>query len=155
MKKVLALVLAVVMLLSLALPAAALTSPGASSGDLIPGLGDGVDDYLRVILHTLEEVMKKMSKAIQDLMAEAKEKLPDACPEGFAVKYFFYVEIINSKETEEDDIVSVDFDPIDHNEILFKKYVQGAWAELKHDVKDDGTIVVYGVEESPLAVFTK
>lgn len=126
----------------------ALPSPGAASGDLIPGMGE--EDDISVIFHTLEDVVEKLFVSIQDLMAEAKEKLKDACPEGFAVKYFFYVEVIGT-----DDVVSVDFEPIDHNEIVFKKYVNGAWKEMRHTVEDDGTIAVYGVEEAPFAIFTK
>lgn len=147
MKKILVLVLAVALVMSMALPAAALSSPTASLKDLTPDLGEV--SHIKVILHNLEEVVK-LSKAVQDLMAEAKEKLKDACPEGFAVKYFCYVEIIGA-----DRVSSVDFEPIEHEEIMFKQYVDGEWVDLKFTVNEDGIIVVNDVVEAPLAIFTK
>lgn len=147
MKKILVLVLAVAMVMSMALPAAALSSPTASSKDLTPELGKV--SYIKVILHNLEEIAN-LSKNVQDLMAEAKGKLKDACPEGFAVKYFCYVEIIGA-----DRVSSVDFEPIEHEEIMFKQYVDGEWVDLKFTVNEDGIIVVNDVVEAPLAIFTK
>lgn len=147
MKKVLVFVLAVVMIMSLAVPAAALTSPGATTQKLTPILTE--ESTVIVELHTTEEV-QNLSEEIQDLMAEAKGKLKDACSEGFVVKYFFYVEIIGGEGS-----ASVTFEPIAHNEIMFKQYVDGAWAELKFDINKDDTITVYNVVEAPIAIFTK
>lgn len=148
MKRMLVFVLAVIMVMSMAVSAAALASPGASSEDLKPGLSKDFG-IIKVILHDLEEIID-LSEAVQKLMAEAKEKLNDACPEGFAVKYFCYVEIIGA-----DRVTSVDFEPIEHSEIMFKQYIDGEWVELKNTVNENGTIVAYGIEEAPLAIFTK
>ena len=147
MKRVLVLVLAIAMIMSMAIPAAALASPGASADDLTPGLGKV--GYVQVILHDLEEIVD-LSEAVQDLMAEAKEKLKDACPEGFAVKYFCYVEIIGAEG-----VSSVDFEPIEHSEIMFKQYVDGEWTDLEVTVNEDGIIIAKNVVEAPLAIFTK
>ena len=147
MKRMLVFVLAVILVMSMAVPAAALTSPGASADDLTPGLSKVSN--IQVILHDLEEVVD-MSEAVQKLMADAKEKLKDACPEGFAVKYFCYVEIIGA-----DKVASVDFDPMEHSEIMFKQFIDGEWVELKSTVNEDGSIIAYGVVEAPLAIFTK
>ena len=146
MKKMLVLVLAIVMVMSLATPAAALASPGASAEDLLPSLSQ---KYVSVILHDVEKVTD-LSKDTQNLMAEAKENLKAACPEGFAVKYFFYVEIIGA-----DKVASVDFDAIEHTEIMFMQYIDGEWVELEYSVNEDGKIVVQNVVEAPLAIFTK
>lgn len=147
MKRVLVFVLAVVMVMSMAVPAAALASPGATKKDLTPILTE--ESELIVELHNTEEVLK-LSKEIQSLMAEAKGKLKDVCPEGFSVKYFFYVEITGSEGP-----VSVHFEPIEHSEIMFKQYVNGAWVELEHTINEDGTKTVRGVVEAPMAVFVK
>ena len=69
-------------------------------------------------------------------MAEAKEQLADACPEGFKVKYFFYVEIIGTEKAS----VSVDFESIvEHigegeeeedvkqGRLVFMQFVDGKW----------------------------
>lgn len=148
MKRMLVLVLAIVMVMSMAVPAAAaVNSPAAQKADLKPILTE--ESELIVELHTTEDV-KELDEKIQDLMAEAKESLKDACPKGFAVKYFFYVEIIGGEGP-----IAVDFEPIAHKEIVLKQYVDGKWAELKFTVNEDSTITVSGVVKAPLAVFVK
>lgn len=124
-----------------------LTSPGAKWTDLIPVLTD--ESHLVVQLHTLEEVVT-MSEEIQARIAEAKDALKDACPAGFAVKYFFEMEILGTEAA-----VDVDFEPIAHNTIVFKQYVDGAWVELESSVADNGIITVLGLVNGPVAVFVK
>ena len=122
-------------------------SPGGFLAKLVPILTD--ESYLTVQLHNLEEVVT-LSEEIQNRIAEAKDQLKDACPKGFAVKYFFEMEIIGT-----DSAVTVDFEPIDHSVILFKQYVDGAWVELEHSVAGNGIITVSGLVNGPVAVFTK
>lgn len=125
----------------------ALASPGASWKNLVPVLTE--ESYVIVQLHTLEEV-ETLSEEIQNRMAEASDELKDACPKGFAVKYFFEMEILGTEKA-----VSVDFEPIAHSEIVFKQYVDGAWVELEFSIDDNGIITVSGVVEGPVAIFTK
>lgn len=127
---------------------AALPSPGASAGDLLPGLVEDMEMIVK--LHTPEEVQKLLSESIQKLMAEAKEKLKEACPEGFAVKFFFYVEIIGSEGP-----VSVNFEAIDHEEIAFMQYAGGEWVECEFSTSGDGAFTVNGIVEAPFAIFVK
>ena len=87
---------------------------------------------------------------VQERMAEAKAALKDACPDGFAVKYFFELEILGTEEA-----VDVDFEPIAHNTIVFKQYVNGAWVELESSVGDNGVITVCGLLNGPVATFVK
>ena len=83
-------------------------------------------------------------------MAEAKAKLKDACPDGCAVKFFCYVEIIG-----EADSATVEFEKIDFNEIHFEQYVDGEWVDLPYVVNEDGTITVENVVEGPKVIFIK
>jgi hypothetical protein len=122
-------------------------SPGGFLAKLVPILTD--ESYLVVQLHNLEEVVT-LSEEIQNRIAEAKDHLKDACPKGFAVKYFFEMEIIGTEAA-----VSVDFEPIEHNAIVFKQYVDGAWVELEHSVAADGIITVSGLVNGPVATFIK
>lgn len=122
-------------------------SPGGLLVKLLPILTD--ESYLIVQLHNLEEV-PTLSEEIQNRIAEAKEHLKDACPQGFVVKYFFEMEIIGT-----DAAVSVDFEPIEHNAIVFKQYVNGAWVELEHSVAGNGIITVSGLVNGPVATFIK
>lgn len=124
-----------------------LLSPGAKWTDLIPVLTD--ESYLIAQLHTLEEVVT-LSEEIQERIAEAKAALEDACPDGFAVKYFFEMEILGTEEA-----VDVDFEPIAHNAVVFKQYVNGAWVELESSVGDNGVITVCGLLNGPVATFVK
>lgn len=171
MKKVLVFVLAVMMLMSIAVPAAAapedaapvaaLTSPAATAADLEPVITE--ESAQIVELHTTEDVLE-LHEDVQEIMAEAKEQLADACPEGFAVKYFFYVEIIGAEKTS----VSVDFESIVENigegeaeeevrqgKLVFMQFVDGKWVELDYVINEDGTITVFNVVEGPISVFVK
>ena len=122
-------------------------SPGGNLAKLLPILTD--ESYLIVQLHNLEEIVP-LSKEIQDRIAEAKDHLKEACPKGFAVKYFFEMEIIGT-----DAAVSVDFEPIEHSAIVFKQYVNGAWVELEHSIDNGGIITVCGLVNGPVATFIK
>ena len=124
-----------------------LSSPGAKRVKLIPVLTD--ESYLLVQLHTPEEVAT-LSDEHQARMADAKELLKDACPAGFAVKYFFEMEVLGTKAA-----VDVDFEPIEHNEIAFMQFVDGAWAELESSVAENGIITVFGLLNGPVATFVK
>lgn len=124
-----------------------MASPGGLLVKLLPILND--ESYLIVQLHNLEEVAT-LSEEIQNRIAEAKDQLKDTCPEGFVVKYFFELEIIGT-----DSAVSVDFEPINHNAIVFKQYVDGTWVELEHSVENGGIITVDGLVNGPVATFTK
>lgn len=161
MKKVLVFVLAVMMIMSMAVPAAALPSPTAAAADLMPVITE--ESKQIVELHTTEDVLE-LHEDIQEIMAEAKEQLADACPEGFKVKYFFYVEITGTEKTS----VSVDFESIvEHigageaeedvkqGKLVFMQFVDGKWVELEYVVNEDGTITVFNVVEGPISVFVK
>lgn len=170
MKKVLVFVLAAMMIMSMAVPvaaapedaapAAAIASPGATAADLTPVITE--ESAQIVELHTTEDVLE-LHEDIQEIMAEAKEQLADACPEGFAVKYFFYVEILSADKTS----VSVDFESIvEHigegeeedvkqGKLVFMQFVDGKWVELEYVINEDGTITVFNVVEGPISVFVK
>lgn len=115
--------------------------------NLLPGT---TVKYATSVLHHSTEEVLNLSDDIQALMAEAKEKLTDACPEGFAAKYFYYVQVMGS-----DGPATAVYEPMDHSEILFKQYVDGEWVEMDATVNKDGTITVDGIVDAPMAVFTK
>ena len=109
------------------------------------------------VLHTTEEA-QKLSADVQKVMAEAKEELKDAVPEGFAVKYFIYVDIKGTESA-----VSVDFEAINgvnaadiaNGRLVVMQFVNGEWVELEFTINADGTITVQGVVEGPIAFFVK
>lgn len=121
-------------------------SPSADK-DLTPILTE--ESYEIVDHYSTEEVME-LSEEVQNQMAEAKEKLEEACPEGYVVKYFFHFDILTDESP-----VTVGFEPIDHNAIVFMQYVDGMWVELDYTMDGEGILTVTGVVEAPIAVFTK
>ena len=170
MKKVLVWTLAVVLVLSMAIPAAAApgeahSSPAAKPENLEPVLTE--ESYVVVELHSTEDVLE-LHEDVQVVMQEAKEQLADAAPEGHAVKYFFYVEIVGDQQ----ESVSVDFETfvesasaensnafdvedVKQGRVVFMQFVDGEWVELDYVINEDGTITVFNVVEGPFAVFMK
>lgn len=122
-------------------------SVGATEDKLLPSITKYSSTM--VLLHSTEMV-PHLSEEIQHLMAEAKAKIKDACPDGFAAKFFCYVELIGDAET-----ATVDFEKIDFNEIHFEQYVDGEWVELPYEINEDGTITVKDVKEGPKVIFIK
>lgn len=131
----------------MAIFADSMDSPSAKPVDLVPILTEETHLYAQV--HTLEESVT-LSEEAKGLMEEAKEQLKTSAPEGFAAKYFFYFEILNEETS-----VSAGFEPIEHDEIVFMHYVDGAWTELTSTTNSDGTHTVDGVAEAPAAVLVK
>lgn len=122
-------------------------SAGATPDILLPDVAE--TNSTLILMHSTEMV-PHMSEEIQKLMAEAKEKLKDACPAGCAVKFFCYVEIIGA-----DNSGSVVFEKMDFEEIHFAQYIDGEWVELPFEVNEDGTITMNNVKEGPKAIFIK
>ena len=122
-------------------------SAGAQKDRLLPG---GYKTSSSMVLLHSTEMVPHLSEEVQNLMAEAKEQLKDACPAGFAVKYFCYVEIVGA-----DASGSVVCEKLEFTKIQFAQYVDGEWVELSHKVNADGTITVDNVQEGPMAIFIK
>lgn len=122
-------------------------SVSATKDKLLPDITK--ESSLLVLLHSTEMV-PHLSEEIQNLMAEAKAKLKDACPVGCAVKFFCYAEIIG-----DEDSATVEFEKIDFTEIHFSQYIDGEWQELSFEVNEDDTITVKGIVEGPKAIFIK
>ncbi len=144
MKKAFAFVLAVVVMMSLAVPAFAVASPEADKEDLRPLVVSTSPKEVRV--YTTEEVAE-LSDEVQQQMAEAKKALKAVAPEGMAARYLLYVST--------DKTCSVVFDLRGCTEVVFMQYVDGQWVELPFTINADGTITVEKIVEGPIVIFTK
>lgn len=122
-------------------------SAGATAADLLPGISQ--KSLATVLLHSTD-VVPHLSEEIQNQMADAKEKLKGAGPDGFAVKYFCYAELLGSASS-----ATVEFEKMDFNEIHFYQFINGEWEELSYAVNADGFLAVENVVEGPLAIFVK
>ena len=123
------------------------TSPGASSAQLVPVLVE--DSYLLVQIYSLEEAAV-LPEEIRSQIADAKDMLQNVIPEGFAVKFLFFMDILGDEES-----VSVAFEALGYNQIVFMQYVDGEWVERDYTMGDDGILVLAGAVEAPVAVLVK
>lgn len=122
-------------------------SISATPDTLLPGVSETTSSV--VLMHS-SEMVPHMSEEVQSQMADAKGKLKDACPDGFAAKYFCYVEITGGAESG-----TVVFEAMEFTEIHFEQYVNGEWVELPYEINEDGTITVNNVQEGPKVIFIK
>lgn len=122
-------------------------SIGGSNVELLPILSE--DSYLVVQIHSLDEVAI-LSEENQKQMADAKDALQDVCPEGFAVKYFFFLDVLGNEAS-----ANIGVMPFAHNEILFMQYVDGAWVVLEYTKGEGGVMAIDGAVEAPFAIFVK
>lgn len=146
MRKVLTFVLVVMMVMAMAVPAFAASSPVA------PVATENKTAALPVAAEAMPEGVKLV--AVTALTAEAKETvvaaqaaLKEAAPEGMAVKYFFYVEAEESVE------LSLKLGKVESVTIM--QFVDGKWIEVESVLNADGTVTIKGVVEGPIAIFTK
>lgn len=148
MRKVITFALAVMLVMAMAVPAFAVSSPVA------PVASATKTAALPVVAGTLPEGVELV--AVANLSAEAKETaiaaqaaLKEAAPEGMAVKYFFYVVV------ESDGAVTLTLKLANVESVVVKLFKDGKWVELKSVLNADGTVTIEGVVDGPIAIFTK
>lgn len=152
MKKALVMLLAVVLVIGMAVPAYAVSSPvgdktsSTATADL-PELTDDSKGYVELI--AIEDT-KELSKESEATFAEAQASLKDAAPAGMKTQYFFWCHIVGKENSAG---VTVELKGI--TELVVKQYLDGKWVELKSAINADGTISIYGLVEGPVAIFTK
>ncbi len=148
MKKVLTLILAATLVLSLASTAFAATpSAAAREEDLLPKLRSSTcDQFMLYSMEDFDELPADPRKTIE----EAMEKLPDAIPEGMRARYVFYADICETC----DDCSAV-FEPKHEWDAVVLQYVDGEWVELKVTTNEDGTITVDGFVDGPVALLIR
>ena len=166
MKKAFDLALAVILTLSLAVPAAAAgtgspvaPTTSASTTASLPEVVETetkTEDGAVVIVEPVaaEEVAELAEEAKADF-ATAQEGLAEAAPAGMKTQYFFYVKITAEDSKPVTGAVSMTMKVDNAAKVVVKQFVDGKWVELKVVVNADGTITIEGVVEAPIAIFTK
>lgn len=148
MKKRIALLLATLLVLSLAMPAFAAdgvrsASARKESATATADLPVVVEDSVK-----LTPVDEELGEEEAKEMKEAFDALKEATPEKFKVQYFCYataekypckatVEIENAKE------------------VILKAFIDGEWVEIEVTDNGDGTYTFELKEDCPIAFFTK
>ena len=166
MKKAIVLMLAVILSLSLAVPAAAAgtSSPKAAtvSGTTTAPLPEVVEENVKaedgteVIIETLAADDTKLAEEEKATLAEAQTALAKAAPAGMKAQYFFFVKVIAKDDaTKKVGPVTLTLKVDNVTKVVVKQFVDGAWVELKAALNADGTVSVEGVVDGPIAIFTK
>lgn len=161
MKKTIVLILALILTLSLAVPAAAsVTSPTApeKSGTTtahIPFLisdTSNEDADKKCVLVPWKDLWK-LSEDAQKVFTAAWESLADAKPEDMRAQYFFYYIPGSEFDSVNGSTLVVNIQKI--TEVTVKQFIDGKWEKLDAFINDEGTVTIKGVVEGPIAIFTK
>ena len=156
MKKALVLVLAVVLMMSMAVPAYAAvspTAPGTNQNTTSPLPELDFSDCPHIFLIPLEKV-KELALEAQKLFAEAQKTLAEALPKGMVIRYFFYC-LVEHTGNEECVPATLTFKVKNVQELVVKEFIDDKWEELESSINENDTITVKGVVEGPIAIFTK
>ena len=147
MKKALVFVLAVMLVMSMAVPTFAATAspkaPASSSTTTASTPEVVVTGDVKVELVAVEDA--------KNLPAEAQETLKDAAPAGMKAQYFCYFKA----ETKDNAPATVTLKVANASAVVVKQFVDGKWVELKATLNADGTVVIEGLVDGPIAIFTK
>lgn len=167
MKKAIVLALAVMLTLSLAVPAAAVGSPVAptTSETTTAPLPEIVEQETKTedgATVTVEPVaadkVEEMPKEEQKTFVAAQEKLAEAAPAGMKTQFFFYAKVTkkaaDGTTAKSDAPVSMTVKVDSAAKVVVKQFVDGKWVERKVVVNADGTITIENVEDGPIAIFT-
>lgn len=145
MKKAFVLVLALVLTMGLAVPAAAATSSpkaATASPSATAPLPTVIGSDVKIVAATDAALTADEKTAL----ASAQAVLADALPAGMKAQYFFYVQAEGT--------VSLTV-KVSAADLVVKQFVDGKWVELKTTVNADGTVTIEGVVAGPMAIFTK
>lgn len=163
MKKVIALMLMLVMMMAFAAPAYAadVKSPTSTEEDLIPIIIEieHDEDFVAV---TAEHIAEMPEEALKVFM-EARKNLEAGVPEGMAVRYFFYLLAKEDAVTTSTNVkfnrkalLTADVSDADINaNIVVKQFVNSEWVEVELEVSEDGNILAKDMVDGPVAIFIK
>ena len=164
MKKAIVLALALILTLSLAVPAAAVSSPVApeTSETTTAPLPEVVveetktEDGTTIVVEPV--AAEKVEGEDQKAFVAAQEKLAEAAPAGMKTQYFFFVKVTKTAAdgttTKSDTPVKMTVKVENAAKVVVKQFVDGKWVERKVVVNADGTITIEGVVDGPIAIFT-
>lgn len=163
MKKAVGIVLALVLMMSLAIPAAAtvgtpaaapVSSPSATPEDLKPLVVETSSPNLEIMsAEEIKDLPEEKQQAYADAMDALKED-KDAVPEGMAVRYAFYCSVTEEGSTT-NEALSMTIELDDFKELVIKQFIDGKWVELEYVINEDGTITILNVVDGPMAIFVK
>lgn len=163
MKKAVGIVLALVLMMSLAIPAAAtvgtpaaapVSSPTATPEDLKPLVVETSSPNLEIMsAEEIKDLPEEKQQAYADAMKSLKED-KNVVPEGMAVRYLVYCSVTEDGTTT-NDALSVTIELDEFKELVIMQFIDGKWVELEYVINEDGTITILNVVDGPMAIFVK
>lgn len=152
MKKTLAFVLAVLLMIAVAVPAfaASPTAPQETPDKTapLPAVKDDDGNGCKLVsvfeADTLPEEAKRVFIAAQELLEEAT-------PDGMLVKYFYY----HWRNVEEIEHCAHTLDIGEFDQVMIKHFLDGKWVEHDVTINADGTITIIDLLSGPVAIFVK
>lgn len=152
MKRSLALILALVIVLSVSSVAYAVNSPAAApvveTGTKAAALPTVVSGDAQL---TPVDKIADLPEEAQAELKEANSALKEAVPDGMVARYVVYAE---SKTVPYELTLKME-DIKDIKDFASKIFKDGKWVELKAVLNADGTVTITVTDNGPLAVFTK
>ena len=141
MRKAFVLVLTMILMMTLAIPAFAVASPVGDGG--LPFLVYATSEEYELV--PTWKAKEKLTAEEQEILAQAKEDLKEAVPEGMRARYFFFFRTNRTCDAV--------FNIPGYSNIVFKQFVDGEWVELKSEIDENGYFVVKDVVNAPMAIF--
>lgn len=167
MKKVFALALAVLLMLSLTVPAAAQASPGAKPSDSkkaspLPVVVENTIKTEDGAIITVDPMAADDSDLTQDeknAMADAQKAQAEGAKGMKSVLNFFYARVTKTSTdgtTSKDAAGNLTIKVDDPANLVVKQYINGQWVELKDIIDNgDGTVTIQNVVNAPIMIGTK
>ena len=153
MKKIMTVLLAIMLLVSVAVPAfaASPTAPEAttsktSSLPVVAGK-DQDDSCILYSVYDADELTEEECTSFK----EAQKSLKKEVPAGMRVKYFFYHQPLEATAAACEHTLNIG----NFAEVIVKQYLEGKWVELEVKVNENGTITISGIETGPMAIIVK
>lgn len=156
MKKALVFVLAVVLVMSMAVPAYAATSPVApkANENTTAALPEVVADTSTGGVLVAVEDVKELPAEAQETFVAAQETLKEEVPTGMKTQYFCYYKAETTADTKTSEPATLTLKIANVTKVVVKQFVDGKWVELVAKLDKDGNVIIEGVVDGPLAIFT-
>lgn len=151
MRKVFTLALAVMLVMAMAVPAFAVSSPTAptASANKTAALPVVVGDLPEGVTFVPMHNARVLAAEDKEAFVAAQAALKEAAPEGMAAKYFFYVVFTGN------DTFAFTMELANVEGVTVMQFADGKWTEVESVLNADGTATVKGVAHGPIAIFVK
>ena len=166
MKKAIVLALAVMLTLSLAVPAAAVTSPVApETGETTTApLPEVVESETKnadgsvVTVTPVDANKQDLTKDEKDAMAKAQQNQKEGAKGLKSTLYLFYARVVKTNSdgtTTKDAKGSMTIKAKNPEDIIVRQFIGDKWIDLEVVPNSNGTVTINGIQNGPMLIGTK